>query len=80
MDATAIVVAAVAGLFGLVAGIAGTAYKSRKELEANYDIELRKKRIDVYQELWSDLEVLAKYSPPSFSRESVEQLSLALRK
>ena len=79
MDATAIAVAAVTGVVGLVAGIAGTAYKSRKELESKYDIDLRKKRIDVYKKLWSELQVLAKYSPPPFSRETVEQLSVAMR-
>jgi hypothetical protein len=79
MDTTAIVVAAVTGAAGLTAGIAGTAYKSRKELESAYDIDLRKARVDVYKKLWSELEVLAKYSPPPFSLHTVEQLSVALR-
>lgn len=80
MDPTAIVVAAVTGVLGLIAGIAGTAYKSRKALESEYDIDLRKKRIDVYKKLWKELQVLALYSPPPFSRETVEQLSTELRR
>ena len=80
MDATAITVAAVTGVVGLVAGIAGTAYKSRKALEAEYDIDLRKARVDVYMKLWSELQVLAKYSPTAFNRATVEQLSVALRR
>jgi hypothetical protein len=37
---------------GVVAGIVTTAWKSRKELESQYDIDLRKRRIDAYVELW----------------------------
>ena len=33
-------------------------------MKAKYDISLRDKRIEVYQELWKRLEFLAKYSPP----------------
>lgn len=80
MDRTAIAVAAVTGLAGLIAGIAGTAYKSRKALEADYDISRRKARTDVYQKLWGELQVLAKYSPPPFGRETVVKLSVALRR
>jgi hypothetical protein len=80
MDATAIAIAAVTGAVGLIAGVVGTAYKSRKALESEYDIDLRKARIEVYKELWSALELLAKYSPPGFSRGSVEQLSVTLRR
>ena len=80
MDATAIAIAAVTGAVGLIAGVLGTAYKSRKALESEYDIDLRKARIEVYKELWSALELLAKYSPPPFSRGSVEQLSVTLRR
>jgi hypothetical protein len=80
MDTTAIAVAAVTGAVGLIAGIVGTAYKSRKALESTYDIDLRKARIDVYKKLWTELQVLAKYSPPPFKRETVEQLSVAMRR
>ena len=79
MDATAIAVAAVTAVVGLIAGIAGTAYKSRKALESEYDIDLRKARVDVYKKLWGELQVLARYAPPAFSRDTVERLSVALR-
>jgi hypothetical protein len=80
MTATSsIVIAAVTGGIGLVAGVVGTAYKSRKALEHEYDIDLRKARVRVYQQLWSELEVLAKYSPPSFDQRAIVDLSVALR-
>jgi hypothetical protein len=79
VDATPFTLAAATGALGLVAGIVGTAYKSRKALESEYDIDLRKTRIDVYKKLWCKLNVLARYSPPPYSRETVEQLSVALR-
>jgi hypothetical protein len=80
MSATSEIAAAViAGGAGLVAGVVGTAYKSRKALEHEYDIDLRKARVRVYQQLWSELEVLAKYSPPQFTREAVADLSVVLR-
>jgi hypothetical protein len=49
---------------GAVAGLLATYYKSRKDLESLYDIELRRKRIDAYGELWKLLEPLAYWSPP----------------
>jgi hypothetical protein len=61
-DAVQLILSAVVG--GL-AGIFATAYKSRKELESLYDIELRRKRIDAYGELWKLLEPLAYWSPPA---------------
>ena len=72
-------IAVATGILGIFAGFLGTAYKSRKALESEYDISLRKARIDVYTKLWKELEVLAKYSPPPFSRKTVEDLSLAMR-
>jgi hypothetical protein len=50
-------------LLGLATGIAATAWKSRKDLEVQYDIALRERRIPAYQELWKVLDRLAYYSP-----------------
>jgi hypothetical protein len=66
---------------GLVAGAFATAYKSRKELESLYDIELRRRRIDTYSELWKLLEPLAEWSPPSpVTYGGLAKLSKALRR
>jgi hypothetical protein len=65
---------------GALAGIVTTAWKSRKDLEAEYDIDLRKRRIEAYAELWKTLEPLAYYFEPSpVTYESVRKLGRALR-
>jgi hypothetical protein len=38
--------------------------KARLDLTIEYDKELRKSRLDAYQNLWKRLEPLARYSPP----------------
>ena len=75
---TEIVVAAA----GLAAGVAGTAYKSRKALEQDYDIDLRKSRIDVYRTLWKALQPLARYATPNerLGPDDVRRLGVALRR
>jgi hypothetical protein len=80
MDVTAIAVAAIAAVVGLIAGIVGTAYKSRKELETSYDIDRRKARIFVYKKLWTESAVLSLYSPPKFDRDAATQFSAELRR
>jgi hypothetical protein len=75
---TEIVVAAA----GLAAGVAGTAYKSRKALEQTYDIDLRKSRIDAYRMLWKALQPLARYAPPSerLEPDDLRRLAVTLRR
>ena len=68
-----------AGL-GLVSGALLAVLASRKRLEVEYDIELRKHRIEAYQDLWKILEPLAYFSPPSVVTYAVARdLSKALR-
>jgi hypothetical protein len=77
-DATA-AAAAAAGI-GALFGILTTSWKTRKDLESQYDIDLRKKRIDAYQELWKMLEPLADYSPAApLTRPRLKTLSESLR-
>jgi hypothetical protein len=64
---------------GAVAGIVTTAWKSRKDLEAQYDIDLRKRRIEAYGELWRTLEPLAYHFGSRPTYESVDNLGRALR-
>jgi hypothetical protein len=76
-DAVQLALSAVVGAIG---GMLATAYKSRKELESTYDIELRRKRIDAYGDLWKLLEPLAYWSPPRpVSYRTLAGVSRALR-
>jgi hypothetical protein len=68
-----------AGL-GLVTGGLLALLASRQRLEVEYDIELRKHRIEAYQALWKILQPLAYYSPPSaVTYAMARELSQGLR-
>jgi len=74
------VTALVTGVAGLVIGIVTTAVKSRRELEAQYDIALRQHRIDAYSALWKLLQPLSNYAPPGpVTYGTLKQLSCELR-
>ncbi len=80
----AIVNAIITGLIGLASGAIlaylGAILKFRKELEAEYDKDLRNKRIEVYKELWSQLQLLARYDRPKpLNRKTLEKLTVAMR-
>jgi hypothetical protein len=69
-----------AAVIGAVSGILSTSWKTRKDLEAQYDIDLRKRRIEAYKALWKELEILADYSPPGeLTHDGLRTLSEALR-
>lgn len=54
--------------------------KFRKDLEAEYDKDLRAKRIEVYKELWSHLGLLARYDRPKpLNRKTLKELTTAMR-
>jgi hypothetical protein len=66
---------------GAISGILTTSWKTRKDLESEYDIDLRKHRIDAYKKLWNHLEPLADYSPPAkLTYERLAKISIELRK
>ena len=70
-----------AAAVGALSGILTTAWKSRKDLEAQYDIDLRNRRIEAYGKLWKELQVLADYSPPGrLTPASAKNLSERLRR
>ena len=76
-----IIAIVVAAAIGALAGILTTSWKTRKDLESQYDIDLRKQRIDAYRVLWKDLEPLAYYSPPSaLTYGGLRELSENLRR
>ena len=75
-----VVLLIVSALIGAVTGILTTSWKTRKDLESAYDIELRKQRIEAYRALWKLLQPLAFYSPPGpLTYAGVEDLSKKLR-
>jgi hypothetical protein len=59
------VVVAVIALFGtlltVVVTATATALKVRQDLQREYDLALRRERMDAYRALWKELEPLAKY-------------------
>jgi hypothetical protein len=70
----------VSALIGALTGILTTSWKSRKDLESAYDIDLRKLRIEAYKSLWELLQPLAFYSPPGpVTYGNVKDLSKKLR-
>jgi len=84
MTTTNIVVAIITGSFGLVTATAvaflAATLKFRKDLEAEYDKDLRSRRIEVYKGLFHLLQFLARYDlPKSLSPRTLQQLSVAMR-
>jgi hypothetical protein len=80
-----ILVAIVTGLIGITSGALLTyisaILKFRKDLEAEYDKELRKARIDVYTVLWCDLQALARYDRPEpLNLQTLQKLTISMRK
>lgn len=69
-----------AAAVGAISGILTTTWKTRKDLESQYDIDLRKSRVDAYTKLWGHLEPLADYSPAAeLTYDALSKLSQALR-
>jgi hypothetical protein len=69
-----------AGVLGGVTGALTTLLQARKSLEAQYDIDLRKSRIDTYRQLWSSLQPLAYYGGgPALHKAGLRDLSRAMQ-
>ena len=77
---TEAVLVIVPALIALVAGVGVALVQARRNLETQYDIDLRKERIGAYQELWACFEPLAFYSPPGpVTFKTVRQISTTMR-
>jgi hypothetical protein len=75
-----ILVALISGLIGFIPTYLGAIVKFRKDLEAEYDKDLRNKRIVVYKDLWKRLQPLAKYSPPEpITYNKIKEILSSLR-
>ena len=67
-------------LLGGVSAYLGLYWKVKKELEAQYDKELRSDRLKAYLALWKLLQPLAKYSRPGpVTPDTLKKLSADLR-
>ena len=79
-----ILVAIITGLFGIISG-AFLAYlsailKFRKDLEAEYDKDLRTHRLKVYEQLWNHLQFVARYDRPKpLNASTLEELTTSMR-
>ena len=70
---------------GLLVGFAGTYFgavvKYRKDLETEFDREIRKERIRTYAELFQHTDLLARYDRPApLDNAHLHDLSVAMRK
>jgi hypothetical protein len=81
MDATEVLKALVGFLFGAASSYLGLYWKVKKDLEAQYDKDLRADRLRAYCALWKLLQPLAKYSRPGpVTPSSLGKLSADLRR
>ena len=76
--------AIITGLIGVASGAIltyfGAVLKFRKDLEAEYDKDLRNRRLEVYKELWKHLKLLARYDQPEpLTPETLVKLSISMR-
>ena len=74
----------VTGVFGIITG-ALVAYlsailKFRKDLEAEYDKDLRNHRLKVYEQLWNHLQLVARYDRPKpLTASTLHELTTSMR-
>jgi len=67
-------------LLGALSSYVGLYWKVKKELQAQYDKELRAERLKVYAALWKQLQPRAKYSRPDrVTASSLKKMSVDLR-
>jgi hypothetical protein len=81
---TDIWVAVITGVFGIITGglltYVSAILKFRKDLEADYDKDLRSQRIRVYKDLWKRLELVARYDRPKpLNTEALRELTESMR-
>jgi hypothetical protein len=77
---TAFATAVVTAFLSVVTTRAALIDKIRRDLEADYDKDLRERRLKAYAALWALTEPLALYSPPEpLSAQGVRALSERLR-
>ena len=65
---------------GVASGMIALYAKTRREAHAEYDRDIRTKRLEAYKELWKLTQPLAKYSPPGpVTGEVLRGISSAMR-
>jgi len=75
----------ITGLIGVASGAIltyiGAILKFRKDLEAEYDKDLRTRRLTAYEKLWGHLQLLARYDRPKpLTPQTLQELSVAMRR
>lgn len=76
-----VIVAIISGLIGFVPTFFTVYVKVRKDLEFEYDKDLRKLRIEAYKDLWSTLSVMPKYwRPDPITYRDLQKLMANLQK
>ena len=63
-----VAVGAIAALITFVFGVLGTYVTTRRNLDLQYDAELRRDRLDAYKALWKEFKPLQKYAQTSVMR------------
>lgn len=77
---TTLVVSLITALASAVLAGAGTYFTTRRDLQLKFDASLRDLRIGAYNELWKELEDLAKYGRPDpLSKSEAQRLRDTLR-
>jgi hypothetical protein len=70
----------VTAVAGLISGAILTYFKFRKDLEAEYDRDLRTRRLKVYADLWKHLKLVARYDRPKpLVHSTLSELTVAMR-
>lgn len=68
------------GLVTALLAAAGTRYTTRRQLQVQYDADLRRLRIGAYRDLWKRLDALAKYGRTrTLARDEAHALGRSLR-
>jgi hypothetical protein len=75
-----VLVPVITAVITFVVTAAATFVTTRRNLQLEYDADLRKLRIDAYLDLWQRLEVLSKYARPNtLARAEAQALAQSLR-
>ena len=75
-----VIAAIIGGIASIGVGLIAAYVKIKKELEREYDINLRNGRLTAYRKLWKEMEPLSKYSREDpFTYKKAKELSQKLK-
>lgn len=77
---SALIASFITGVVTALLAAVGTYYTTRRNLQVQYDADLRRLRIDAYKDLWKRLDALAKYGrPQTLASDDAQALGRSLR-